>query len=66
MKGLNDPVTSLQYEHASSAIAASFGPHVSTARAGAASRFWSAVSSHCFTGSAAMQQHSSSGQNSSA
>ena len=32
MKGLNEPVTSLQYEHASSAIAASFGPHVSTAR----------------------------------
>ena len=39
MKGLNEPVTSLQYEHASSVIAASFGPHVSTARAGAASRF---------------------------
>ncbi len=35
MKGLNEPVTSLQYEHASSVIiAASFGPHVSTARAG--------------------------------
>ena len=39
MMGLNEPVTSLQYEHASSVIAASFGPHVSTARAGAASRY---------------------------